>query len=96
MALRHAAFRGYADHMASETFGEALATLISEASRQVTAVMCAETLWWRCHRRLIADAAVLLYQAGVWHLGHDGRLIAHELTDGVRRGPAGCLIYDRG
>ncbi|MGH3305217.1 MAG: DUF488 family protein [Streptosporangiaceae bacterium] len=94
--LRHAAFRGYADYMASDMFGEALAGLVSEAWRQVTAVMCAETLWWRCHRRLIADAAVLLYGAGVWHLGHDGRLTAHELTDGARRGVSGHLIYDRG
>jgi uncharacterized protein (DUF488 family) len=94
VALRHAAFRGYADYMASEMFGDALADLVSDASRQVTAVMCAETLWWRCHRRLIADAAVLLYTARVWHLGHEGRLTEHELTDGVRRGSSGCLIYD--
>lgn len=96
IALRHAAFRGYADYMTSDVFGEALAGLAAEATRQVTAVMCAETLWWRCHRRLIADAAVLLCQAAVWHLRHDGRLTPHRLTDGVRRAAAGCLIYDGG
>jgi uncharacterized protein (DUF488 family) len=96
VALRHPAFRGYADYMATGPFREALAGLLDEASRQVTAVMCAETLWWRCHRRLIADAAVLLCRASVWHLGHDGRLAAHQLTEGVRRGASGCLVYDRG
>ena len=96
VALRDASFRVSADNMPSDMLGEALADLTAEAARQVTAVMCAETLWWRCHRRLIADAAVLLRQAAVWHLGHDGRLTPHELTDGVRRGAAGYLIYDGG
>jgi uncharacterized protein (DUF488 family) len=94
VALRHPAFRGYADYMATGSFREALADLLDEASRQVTVIMCAETLWWRCHRRLIADAAVLLCRANVWHLGHDGRLAAHQLTDGVRRRAPGCLIYN--
>ncbi len=83
MALRHASFRDYADYMASDVFGEALTVLAADATRQVIAVMCAQTLWWRCHRRLIADAAMLLCEAAVWHLGHDGRLTAHRLTDGV-------------
>ncbi len=94
VALRHAAFRGYADYMASDGFGEALAGLVTGARQQVTAIMCAETLWWRCHRRLIADAAVLQYQVSVWHLGQDGRLTPHQLTHGARRGAAGCLSYD--
>ena len=96
MALRHPAFRGYADYMATGSFREALAVLVDEASRQVTAVMCAETLWWRCHRRLLADAATLLGRACVWHLGHDGKLAAHQLTQGVRSGVSGCLVYDAG
>lgn len=50
VALRHASFRGYADYMASDMFGDGLAGLAAEAARQVTAVMCAETPWWRCHR----------------------------------------------
>ena len=62
----------------------------------VLAIMCAESLWWRCHRRLIADAATLLFGADVLHLGHDGRLRVHRLTDGVRRDPGGGLVYDVG
>lgn len=96
VALRHPSFRGYADYMATEPFRQALAQLVGEAGRQVTAIMCAETLWWRCHRRLIADAATMLYGADVWHLGHDGRLSAHRLTAGVRRGTGNTLVYDAG
>jgi uncharacterized protein (DUF488 family) len=83
-ALRHPAFRGYADHMASAEFTPALDRLLDEAGAQTTAAMCAETLWWRCHRRLLADAAVLLRDAAVMHLDHRGQLHEHRLTDGVR------------
>jgi uncharacterized protein (DUF488 family) len=96
VGLRNTAFRGYADYMASEAFAHALTDLVSEATAQVTVVMCAETLWWRCHRRLIADATVLLFGFSVWHLDHDGRLTAHRLTDGVRCGPSGSLVYHGG
>lgn len=73
------AFRGYADHMASEEFAAALDRLQSAALERSTAVMCAEAQWWRCHRRLIADALLL----GGWrvlHLGLHDRPIEHELT----------------
>jgi len=52
---RHAAFRGYADHIATEEFGAGLFELLMAAEGLRTVVMCAEILWWRCHRRLIAD-----------------------------------------
>ena len=96
VALRHPSFRGYADYMATDRFSDALGRLLDDASRQVVVVMCAETLWWRCHRRLIADAATLLFGAEVLHLGHDGRLSAHRLTDGVRLAGLGSLVYDAG
>lgn len=76
---RVAGFRGYADYMASEPFERALAALEQEARRRRTAVMCAEGLWWRCHRRLVADALV----ARGWrvvHVAPDGRAETHELT----------------
>ena len=96
-ALRHPAFRGYADYMASGSFALGLARLLDDAAARPTAAMCAETLWWRCHRRLIADAAVLLAGAEVCHLGHDGRLSAHRVTEGARATKAGgttMLVYD--
>ena len=57
---RHAAFRGYADHMATEAFAEGVFELAMIAAGSRTAIMCAEVLWWRCHRRLVADALVSL------------------------------------
>jgi uncharacterized protein (DUF488 family) len=57
---RHRAFRGYADHTLGDEFAEGLFELFMLAGGLRTAVMCAEVLWWRCHRRLIADVAVSL------------------------------------
>ena len=71
-------FRGYADHMDSEEFATGLERLEALAAERRTVVMCAEGLWWRCHRRLIADALV----ARGWRMRHiapDGRLTDHEL-----------------
>jgi uncharacterized protein (DUF488 family) len=59
-AWRHEAFRGYADHLASDEFAEGLFELVMVGGGLRTAVMCAEMLWWQCHRRLIADVLVSL------------------------------------
>ena len=93
VALRNAGFRGYADHMGGAAFRAALEAVLGQAELQVVAVMCSESVWWRCHRRLLADAAVLLHQATVVHPLHDGRLAPHALTEGVRRS-GGDLRYD--
>jgi uncharacterized protein (DUF488 family) len=95
VALRHPGFRGYADHMSDPDFTLALDELVGWAASQRTAVMCAETLWWRCHRRLLADAAVLLRGVDVRHLLHDGRVVPHDVTDGARLAD-GHLVYDIG
>jgi uncharacterized protein (DUF488 family) len=72
-------FRGYADYMATGEFRDALAELEREARADRTAVMCAEGLWWRCHRRLISD--VLLVRGWrVLHIAPDGSTTPHELT----------------
>lgn len=57
---RHPAFRAYADHAATEEFAEGLMELLMLAQGLRTAVMCAEVLWWRCHRRIIADVLSVL------------------------------------
>jgi uncharacterized protein (DUF488 family) len=49
-------FRGYADYMDTPEFGSALLQLIGVARARPTVIMCAEILWWQCHRRLISDA----------------------------------------
>jgi uncharacterized protein (DUF488 family) len=94
-ALRHPAFRGYADYMRTPPFWAALDRLLAEAADAPTAALCSETLWWRCHRRLLADAAVLARGAEVVHLDHRGRLEPHRPTDGVRR-DGELLAYDVG
>jgi uncharacterized protein (DUF488 family) len=55
-AWRNASFRGYADYMSSTEFEHGLTQLLQVASKAHTAIMCAEAVWWRCHRSMIADA----------------------------------------
>lgn len=92
-ALRNASFRGYADYMRSAEFWAALDEVLAEAASRRTAVMCSEAVYWRCHRRLVSDAAELQRGVEVQHLGHDGRLSRHRMTDGVRRDGA-LVAYD--
>jgi uncharacterized protein (DUF488 family) len=94
-ALRVSAFRGYADHMDTAEFWAALDFVLREAAEERTAVLCSESLWWRCHRRLLADAATIVRGVEVLHLGHDGRTTPHGPTDGVRRDDD-RLVYDAG
>lgn len=95
VGLANPGFRGYADHMESEAFRAALGRLLDEATRTSTAVMCAESVWWRCHRRLLADTAVLVCGVTVRHLFHDGRLADHRPTE-TARVAHDRLVYDRG
>lgn len=88
---RNASFRGYADHMASPEWQAACARLAALAQERPTTVMCAEVLWWRCHRRLISDAFV----AAGWdvvHLQPGGRSEAHVLAPPARL-VDGRLVY---
>src|SRR6185503_9167257 len=85
-ALRNASFVAYADHMDTAPFRTAIDDLIAGAASELPAVLCAETLWWHCHRMLIADALVLR-GAAVEHLLDAGARQPHLLTAGVRCGP---------
>jgi uncharacterized protein (DUF488 family) len=80
VGLRHPRFRAYADYMASEAFAGALGRVLDAARAVPLAVMCSETLWWRCHRRLVADAAVLLRGTKVLHIDGRGATADHRLT----------------
>lgn len=85
------AFRAYAAHTRTPEFRAALEGLLPlEAT---TLVMCSESLWWRCHRRLIADVLALVHGVPVLHLAHDGRVTEHEPAAGARVTPEG-LRYD--
>lgn len=93
VALQMPAFRGYADHMESAEFGTALAGVLTVGATRPTVVMCAESVWWKCHRRLVADAAVLLHGEQVLHLMHDGRVTEHVPMPEARVEGA-HLVYD--
>jgi uncharacterized protein (DUF488 family) len=79
MGWRVEAFNAYADHMRSNEFHTALADLENVSCRVATAIMCAEAVPWRCHRRLIADALVTRGWA-VWDIFAPGRTKEHHLT----------------
>ena len=89
---REAAFQGYADYMQSAEFQRALADLEATARELATAVMCAEAVWWRCHRRLISDALVVRGWR-VEHLGIGEARVVHELTEFAVVESSGNIIY---
>lgn len=94
-AWRNAGFRGYADHMETAEFQEALADLERDAAERPTALLCAEAVPWRCHRRLIADAL----SARGWEVVHllaPGRSEPHALHPDARVLPDGRLLYTAG
>jgi uncharacterized protein (DUF488 family) len=94
-AWRNAAFQGYADHTDSVAYRSAIAQLEEDSTTVRIAVMCAETLWWRCHRRLIADT-LELRGTRVVHLIAPGNQQPHVLHPGVRPDAGGWPIYDVG
>lgn len=82
-AWRNAGFRGYADYMATDGYLAARTRLESLARERRVAVMCAEAMWWQCHRSLIADD----FKARGWeviHLLSPGREQAHPYTSAAR------------
>jgi uncharacterized protein (DUF488 family) len=99
-AWREPAFRGYAGYMREAGFVAAIDGVLAEVAAlpagHRVAVMCSESVWWRCHRRLVADFAWLARQVPVRHLMHDGRLMEHQLPEGVRLREDGLLVYDGG
>jgi uncharacterized protein (DUF488 family) len=92
IALRNESFRAYADYMETDSFHSGVDDLL--ALGEGRAVMCSETVWWRCHRRLLADHLVLVRGIDVLHLMHDGRLTPHRPTDGVRL-VGDQIVYDQ-
>lgn len=80
---RQAAFRGYADYMSTPEFGAGLEALVVAAGERRTAVMCAEAVWWRCHRRLVADA-LLARGIAVTHILSETKASPAALTPFAR------------
>ncbi|HLU34071.1 MAG TPA: DUF488 domain-containing protein [Natronosporangium sp.] len=94
-ALRNRAFAGYADHMDTAEFRAAVERLQEQAARTRSAIMCAETLWWQCHRMLVADA-LTMRGVEVVHLLQPGQSQPHRPHPAARRGDDGWPVYDVG
>ena len=90
-AWRVEAFRGYADHMMTEPFQKGVAALLAFCDRGRTALMCAEAVWWQCHRRLLADA-LLVRGVPVLHILSTAAPKPHELSVFARE-QRGQVIY---
>jgi uncharacterized protein (DUF488 family) len=91
-AWRNASFRGYADYTRSEEFASGLAELRDLAERTPTAMMCSEAVWWRCHRRLVADQLVVAGDE-VWHITSARKAAEHQLTSFAFVGDDGQITY---
>jgi uncharacterized protein (DUF488 family) len=88
-----AQFAAYAAHTRTPEFAVALDEVLTEAAGTTVAVMCSESVWWRCHRRLIADVVVLGRGLPVTHLMPDGRLAPHRPSDGAVLGADGHVHW---
>ena len=89
---RNASFRAFADYMATDDFRRAVDRLIDTAGQQVTAIMCAEAVPWRCHRHLISDALVSR-GCEVIHLLGASRSDPHVLNSHAMVHPDGHIFY---
>ncbi|MBK8008638.1 MAG: DUF488 domain-containing protein [Rhizobiales bacterium] len=85
-------FHNYADYMLSASFHEGLDQLIEEGRQRRCAIMCSEAVWWRCHRRLIADQ-LLARGETVFHIMGQGRVDPARLTDGAVVRADGNVVY---
>lgn len=78
-AWEKAPFKNYADYALSDTFQNALNSLISTASCSRTVIMCSEAVWWRCHRRIVSDCLVA-HDVDVYHIMGINKSTLHTRT----------------
>lgn len=89
---RNRSFHNYADYALSEAFRLGLEHLIEEGRKRRCAIMCSEALWWRCHRRLIADNLIARGET-VFHIMGNRRIDAARLTAGAVLRPDKTVVY---
>jgi uncharacterized protein (DUF488 family) len=89
---REPGFRGFADYALSGPFAEAIEQIVHEAEGARIALLCSEAVWWRCHRRLIADY-LLLAGLEVMHILGPGRSEPARMTAGADPQPGGAIHY---
>jgi uncharacterized protein (DUF488 family) len=87
-------FHNYADYALSEPFARGLARLRALGAERRCAIMCAEAVWWRCHRRIIADYLIAAGEA-VFHILSGDRTEPARLTPGIVRRTDGTLLYPK-
>lgn len=85
-------FHNYSDYALSAQFRDGLEHLIEAGRRQRSAMMCSEALWWRCHRRIVADHLIARGEA-VFHIMGAGRIEAARLTAGAVADANGAVVY---
>jgi uncharacterized protein (DUF488 family) len=85
-------FRNYADYALTDAFRAGLAELQTLARERATAIMCAEAVWWRCHRRIIADY-LLMRGIPVMHIMGPGKIVPATPTSGARPQTDGRVLY---
>ena len=91
---RVAQFRAYAAGTRTPAFAGAMGELLVGAAGGRTVIMCSEAVWWRCHRRIVADVAVLSHGLSVSHLMHTGKLTEHPVSEGARLAEDGTVVWD--
>jgi len=89
---RHPAFRNYADYALTPAFRAGLEELLDRARTQTCTIMCAEAVWWRCHRRIITDY-LLVAGIPVAHILAPDKVVRAELTPGAQPGADGTIRY---
>jgi uncharacterized protein (DUF488 family) len=85
-------FHNYADYAMTDDFRAGLTELRDLGHAQRCAIMCAEAVWWRCHRRIIADYLIVAGET-VFHILRAGRIEPTRLTEAAHAGPRQTLIY---
>jgi uncharacterized protein (DUF488 family) len=83
IAWRNETFRGYADYMETEDFRKSIERLLEISRAHRTAIMCAEAVWWRCHRGLISDY-LKVKEVRVVHILSAGKSDEHRFTSAAR------------
>lgn len=88
------AFRAYSAWTRDPAFRDALARVVDEARARQVAVMCSESVWWRCHRRIVADVVATVHRLPVGHLMHSGAVTEHSPSEGLRLDADGEPVWD--
>lgn len=88
------AFRAYCAWTRDPAFRAALERVVTDARCRRVAVMCSESVWWRCHRRIVADVVSTVHDLPVGHLMHSGSITEHTPSEGLRIDDHGQPVWD--